>query len=399
MGEDAPFLTGYRVLDLTWVGPGPFCTRLLGDLGFDVIKVAQVTPSREVRARPQVPMMFHRPGSSPPEYGFRNARSVALNLRHPAGRHVFLRLVKEADVMIEGFRPGVAARLGIDYPALRGVNPRLIYVSVSGYGQTGPYRELPGHDINYLAVAGFVHTTGRAGGKPSLPATMVADYAAGGMAAALHVLAALLRRQHTGQGAYCDVSVTDAAFELCWILVDTFLATGVEPRRGRTITSGFWPWYDVYPCQDGKLLAVAAIEPHFYQALCRALGREDLTSAQWELGRRQEVRQAFREAFASQPRQYWLERLARAGTCVSPVHSIAEAVEDPQLRQRGMVWEVSHPLRGQVRVCGSLWHLDGRRPSVRRWALAPGQHTDEVLAEHGYSREEIERLREEGVVA
>src|SRR3990170_1114999 len=333
------FLKGYRLLDLAWFGPGPFCARLLGDLGFDVIKIAEVAKGAGRRGGRglEVPMLFHEPAPGARNLGVRNARSIALDLKSAAGMDVFKRLVQTADAVQEGFRPGVADRLGVGYEAVRAMKPDIVYASVSG----------------------FIEMNGRAGGSPAIPGTVIGDYAAGGMSAAVHILAALLRRERTGEGAYCDVSMTDAAFELNSILVDGYLASGIEPRRGETLTSGFWPWYDIYETKDGKYVSIATVEPWFYEALCKALGREDLLGQQWSLERRERTQREFRETFGSEKREHWVRVFAEVETCFAPVNSVAEAVNDPQIRARGMVREVEHPTYGQVLTSGSMLKLDG----------------------------------------
>ncbi len=220
--------------------------------------------------------------------------------------------------------------------------------------------------------------------------------AAGGMSAAVHILAALLRREATGQGAYCDVSMTDAAFEITSILVDTYLASGLEPRRGQTLTSGFWPWYDVYETKDGRYISLACVEPWFYEALCKAIGREDLLGGQWDLKRREQTKREFTDLFKSETRDHWVKVFANADVCFAPVNSIAEAVEDPQIQARGMVREVVHPLHGRALALGSMLKFDGQEIEYRRWITEPGQHTTEVLLEAGFSQEEIDDLRAAG---
>lgn len=395
------FLRGYRLLDMAWFGPGPFCARLLGDLGFDVIKMTEVARGAGRRGGRglEVPMLFHEPAPGARNLGVRNARSIALDLKSAAGMDVFKRLLQTADAVQEGFRPGVADRLGVGYEAVRAVKPDIVYASVSGYGQSGPYKDRVGHDLNYLSLAGFIEMNGRAGGSPAIPGTVIGDYAAGGMSAAVHILAALLRRERTGEGAYCDVSMTDAAFEINSLLVDGYLASGVEPRRGETLTSGFWPWYDIYETKDGKYVSIATVEPWFYEALCKALGREDLLGQQWSLERRERTQQEFRETFKSEKREHWVRVFAEVETCFAPVNSVAEAVNDPQIRARGMVREVEHPTYGQVLTSGSMLNLDGAVEKPRCWITEPGQHTREVLEEHGFSKGEVERLRADGVIS
>ncbi len=395
------FLRGYTLLDMAWFGPGPFCARLLGDMGFDVIKITEVAKGAGRRGGRglAVPMLFHEPAPRARGLLVRNARSIALDLKSDEGIEVFQRLVLGADAIQEGFRPGVADRLGVGYEAVRAVKPDIVYASITGYGQDGPYRHRAGHDLNYLSVAGFIDMNGRAGGPPAIPGTVIGDYAAGGMSAAVHILAALLRRDRTGEGAYCDVSMTDAAFELNSILGDGYLASGIEPRRGETLTSGFWPWYDVYESSDGRYVSLATVEPWFYEALCRALGREDLLEHQWSLDRREQTKQEFRELFKSRTRDQWVEVFADVDTCFAPVSSVAEAVRDPQMLARRMVMEVDHPVYGRVLTVGSMLKLDSTPLEPRAWITEPGEHAQEVLEEQGFSPSEIQRLREDGVIS
>lgn len=394
------FLQGYRLLDLAWFGPGPFCARLLGDMGFDVIKIVEVSQAAGRRGGKglSVPQIFHEATPDARFRGIRNARSIALDLKSAGGQSVFKRLASNADALQEGFRPGVADRLGIGYEAVRSIKPDIVYASATGYGQTGPYRDHAGHDVNYLAVAGFIGMNGRAGGSPAIPGTVVADYAAGGMSLAVHILASLLRRERTGQGAYCDVSMTDAAFEINHILVDTYLATGLDPRRGETLTSGFWPWYDVYETKDGEYISLGSVEPWLYEALCKAIGREDLLDQQWSLERREQTRREFQDLFRSKDRDHWVKLFADVDTCFAPVNSIAEATADPQILARRMIIEVDHPVFGRVQAPGSLLKLDGTQVTPRAWITEPGQHTAEVLEENGFSKSEIEALRASGAI-
>lgn len=390
-----PFLSGLRLIDMAWFGPGPFCARILGDLGFDVIKVTAVgEPPRRAA------MLFHDDAPPHPAASFReaNARSMQLDLKSAAGLDVFARLLATADAMQEGFRPGAADRLGIGYNRAREIKPDIVYASLSGYGQTGPYRDRAGHDLNYLAVAGIIGMNGRAGGPPAIPAAVLGDYAAGGMSAAIHILGALLRRQQTGAGAHCDVSMTDAAFALNALVVDEHLATGIEPRRGETLTSGFWPWYDVYETADGAWVSVAAIEPQFYRALCTALGRDDLHGSQWSREGRERTRAEFAAIFRSRTRDEWVAAFAGVDACFAPVNSTADAVADAQIRDRGMIAETAHPGRGTVRAIGSMLRFDGASPAPARWISAPGEHTAEVLRELGYNSAEIDGLRAAGAI-
>jgi crotonobetainyl-CoA:carnitine CoA-transferase CaiB-like acyl-CoA transferase len=386
----------YRLLDMAWFGPGPFCARLLGDLGFDVIKITDVDTGR----RPAPPMLFHEQAERHADVSFRhaNARSMQLNLKTEAGQEVFARLLATADAMQEGFRPGAADRLGAGYHRAREIKPDIVYASLTGYGQTGPYRDRAGHDLNYLSVAGVIAMNGRRGEPPAIPAAVLGDYAAGGMSAAIHLLAALLRRERTGEGAYCDVSMTDASLALNALVVDEFLATGLEPRRGETLTSGFWPWYGVYETRDGKYVSVAAIEPAFYRALCGVIGRDDLADEQRSLERRDKTREEFAEIFRSRTRDEWVAAFADVDACFAPVNDIVDTVGDPQLRARGMIAPAAHPRHGDILAIGSPLRFDGETSAPQSWISEPGEHTAEVLTELGYGADDVASLRGAGVI-
>jgi alpha-methylacyl-CoA racemase len=388
-------LAGVKVLDLSVVGPGARCGRVLADYGASVVKVS--APGRQSIAD----LAFHAYA------GHRGMRRVQVDLRSGAGRAAFLRLAADADVVLESFRPGVVDRLGIGYDDLRAVNPTIVYCSTSGYGQTGPASRRAGHDLNYLAVGGYLHTSGRTAGPvpvppsgpardragpPALPGATVADIAAGGLHAAVAILAALVR----GEGAYLDVSVADGVAWMMSLYVDEYLATGEVPGPGHNILTGRYGCYGIYGTKDGRHVAVGAIEPGFWANLCRLIGREDLIPLQTDDDRQDEVRAALTEVFATRSRDEWTALLADADTCVTPVLDIAEAVDDPQFVARGAVIDAKHPVHGSFRQLGPV--LAGSGPA----AEVPDTGTTDtgaVLAEAGFTPEEIARLEAEGAVA
>jgi crotonobetainyl-CoA:carnitine CoA-transferase CaiB-like acyl-CoA transferase len=395
------FLKGYRLLDMCWMGGGPFTAQVLGDLGFDVIKIMEVSKGAGRRGGKDTgSLIMEHNGAQLSHYrfGIRNARSVRLNLKTPDGLDVFHRLVERADVISEGFRPGVADRLGVGYEALRKINPRLVYAAITSYGQTGPYRDKPGHDINFESIAGFIGMNGRAGGPPVVPGALVADFGAGGMSAVIHILAALLRREQTGTGAYCDVSLTDAVFESNSAAISPYLGSGEEMRRGEMYFSGFWPFSDVYETQDGAHISLGAWEPYFFQNLCQAIGREDLTELQWVVERRDYVRRELSAVFKSKTQAEWVAVFQNVDACVTPVNSVSQAVADPQMRARNMVVELENPLQGKVPMVGSMFKLDGQPLEAHSWMHWPGEHTDAILSEHGFSSDQIADLRDRNVV-
>ena len=386
----AAALEGVTVLDFSTVGPATRCTRILADYGASVIKVG-VPPSKLAL---QVQPAFWTYSAN------RGLRQLRVDLKSAAGKDAFLRLADRADVVIESFRPGVANRLGIGYEQLSARNPRLVYCSTSGYGQDGPASQWAGHDLNYLAVGGFLHTGGRrADGGPPLPGATVADSAAGGMHAAIAIMAALLRRERTGEGEALDVCVAEGVLWLTSLYVDQYLATGDRPGPGHDILTGRYACYGTYECSDGKWISVAAIEPQFYANLCKGLGLEQWLEHQQDDAVQSRIREDFAAAFRTETRDAWVAELAPADSCVAPVLEIHELVDDPQFGARGIFREVRHPEHGKFRQVAPS--LAGMRRSAEPVAVPDWTKTDtvELLAEAGLAADEIERLRDDGIVA
>ena len=378
------------MIDLAPVGPAARATRLLADYGADVIKVGPVPRHAAVAV-------------VPPAYaysGYRGMRRALFDLKSDEGRDAFLGLTRDADVVVESFRPGVADRLGIGYEAVRALNERVVYCSTSGYGQTGPRRQWAGHDLNYLAVSGYVHCSGRdADGIPALPGATVADIAAGGMHAAMAMLAALVRRERTGGGEYLDVSVADGAIGMMSLYADEHLATGAEPGPGHYILTGRYACYGVYACADGRHLSVAAIEHVFWANLCRELGLERYIDAQTDDVAQDEIRDAIAAVLASADRDEWVRRLGPADCCVAPVNSVSEAVADEQYRDRGVVVKAEHPTEGTIEQIAPVWA--GAEPAGSPCELPDLAltHTAELLAEAGYDESRIAEMAAAGVIA
>ena len=383
-------LEGTRVLDLSSVGPAARATRLLADYGAEVVKVGPVPRQAGVAA-------------VPPAYaysGHRGMRRALLDLKDDGGRAAFLDLARAADVVVESFRPGVAERLGIGYTAVRAVNDRIVYCSTSGYGQTGPRSRWAGHDLNYLAVSGYLHCSGRdADDIPALPGATVADIAAGGMHAAMAIMAALLRRERTGCGECLDVSVADGALGMMALYADEHLSTGVEPGPGHYILTGRYACYGVYACADGLYLSVAAIEPAFWANLCRALDLEEYLDAQIDDERQDEVRAALAQRFLTADRDEWVRRLGPADCCVAPVNSVSEAVHDEQYRVRRAVVKAEHPTDGTVEQVGAVWAGTAAAESPHRLPDLAQTDTAELLAEAGYDRARVDALASAGAIA
>ncbi|MCH8815703.1 MAG: CoA transferase [Chloroflexi bacterium] len=374
------------------LGPGPHCSRILADLGADVIRVEEPGQGQGRRAG----RMIRFPGNAAIR---RNSRSIGLNLKSEQGVDVFRRLAKTADVITDGFRPGVAKRLGVDYDAIKAIKPDIIYCAMTGYGQTGPYSDYVGHDINYQGLTGMMDMTGQADGPPTIPGSAIADNAGGGMNAAIGILTALLAKERSGVGQYIDMAMVDGVTSLLYLTIDDHFVNGTKPRRGETLLTGLYPWYNVYQTADGKYLTVGAIEPWFYENLCRILGREDFIPDQYAEGeRREEIFTAFRETFRTKTRDEWTNELMPAETCVAPVLSIAEAAADPHLRERGMIVDIDDPEKGRHRQVGVMVKLSETPGEIRSTGPEVGANTTEIMTDLGYSAGEVETLRESGAI-
>jgi alpha-methylacyl-CoA racemase len=383
-------LEGITVLDLSSVGPAARAGRWLADYGADVVKVGPVPTDAGVQITPP----FHAYSAG------RGLRRILVDLKAPEGREAFLRLAERADVIIESFRPGVVDRLGIGYDAVSARNPRVVYCSTSGYGQDGPHSQFAGHDLNYLAVSGFLDCSGRGErGKPPVPGATVADSAGGGLHALVAILAGLVRRATTGTGAYLDVAAADGILGIMALMVDEYLATGEPQGPGTGLLLGRYACYDTYETRDGKWLSVAAIEPKFWANLCGLLGLEQLSARQFDEDARDEIRAEVARVLRTRDRDEWVAMLAPADTCVAPVLSVAEVVDDEQYLARGAFVDVVHPEHGWFRQIGHAFAgtIAPTEPVVARDPTIT--ETDELLAAAGLSQEEIEKLLDAGVVA
>jgi alpha-methylacyl-CoA racemase len=383
-------LEGVVVLDFSTVGPGSRCSRILADYGARVVKVGAPPRKRGVQVQPA--FWAYSAG--------RGMQQVRIDLKAAEGRRAFLALAAGADVIIESYRPGVAVRLGVGYEAVSERNPRIVYCATSGYGQSGPASQWAGHDLNYLALGGYLHTTGRrADGGPPIPGATIADSAAGGMHAALAIFAALRRRELTGRGEYLDVSVAEGVLSLMSLYIDQHLATGASPGPGHDVLTGRYACYDSYRAGDGRWLSVAAIEPHFYANLCKALGCEQWLSHQLDDAVQDQIRADFAQAFCARDRDAWVAELAPADTCVAPVYDVAELVRDPQLRARGAFCQARHPEHGLFeQVAPALAGMQRPEGPVRA-RDADETETALLLRGAGIPEAEIEAMRADGVIA
>ena len=386
--DDRPLLEGVTVLVLASVGPAARAARWLADWGTTVVEVGPIPRDRDLQI-------------TPPAHAYaahRGMRRIMVDLQAENGRNAFLRLAAKADVVIESFRPGVVDRLGVGYEAVRVLNPGIVYCSTTGYGQTGPRSSWAGHDLNYLAVGGYLHCSGRdERGGPALPGATVADSAAGGLHAVAAVCAALVARAATGEGAHLDVSVADGVLALMSLVIDEHLAEGVQPGPREGLLTGRYAWYDLYQAGDGGWLAVAAIEPKFFANLCHILGCEQWIDRQYN-DDVETMRADFTAAFASRSRDDWVAELAPADACVSPVLDVPGVVADGQYGARGAFVEVTHPTSGRLRQVGAplARQVDPVVLEIPDWTATA---TEELLDQVGVAPDTVTAWRAAGVIA
>ncbi len=388
-------LASLKVLDFSTLLPGPFASLMLVDMGAEVLRIESPLRMDLLRVLPP-----HDQGTSASHaYLNRNKRSLALDLKQAAAVEIVHALVKDYDIVLEQFRPGVMERLGLGYEALKAINPRLIYVSITGYGQTGPYKDRAGHDINYLALAGVSSYTGREYSGPLPLGVQLADVGGGSLHAVVGLLAAVIARQSSGVGQYLDVSMTDCTFSLNALAGAGYLACGVEPAWENHVLNG-GSFYDYYRSRDGRWMSVGSLEPAFMQQLCAALGRPEL--AEQGLSSSPDAQKNLKLALQIEFEKRSFEELcalfAGVDACVEPVLSLSEAVEHPQLKARELVSQVPRPDGStQAQIACPLKFSEGL-PAPRHIGVAVGAHTDEVLGELGLSPQHISELRRARVI-
>jgi len=399
-------LEGIKILELIRVPPGAFCTMMLADMGAEVLKI-ETPPTDASEAGAGQAIAEARRAAF--QFVNRNKQSMAINLKHPAGQKILHQLVEDADVLVEGFRPGVMARLGGDYATLSQINPRLIYCSLSGFGQDGPYRDLPAHDINYLAIGGVLNLIGEPDRSPAIPLNIIADYAGASMHGVVGILLALLARQQTGRGQWVDVSYLDTTISLLAAtpMLRDFFFNGSFCGRGEGALGGSFPYYTTYETADGKLLSVGCTEPWLWQNFCTAIGRADL--AKFALCSEhftgladraaQQAKQEVQQVLRRKTRDEWCEFFKDKNVCVGPVYTVAETFQDPQVMARNMVVDIEDSRYGTVRQAGVAIKLSETPGGIRHIGPTVGEHTEAVLEALGYGTAERAQLRQAGTVA
>lgn len=389
-------LSSLKVLDFSTLLPGPFASLLLADMGADVLRVESPTRMDLVRVLPP-----HDGGvSASHAYLNRNKRGIALDLKQAAAVEVVKQLVLEYDIVLEQFRPGVMDKLGVGYQALKAINPKVIYVSITGYGQTGPYKDRAGHDINYLALSGIADQTGRLDSGPLPLGIQAADIAGGSLHGVMGLLAAVIQRQHTGEGQHVDISMTDCIFSLHAMAGAGYLACGEAPKMESQALNG-GSFYDYYRTRDGRWFSVGSLEPQFMQQLCAAIGRPELAAhgLSQKAEQQRELKEQIQLEFEKHDFADWCERFAELDACVEPMLSLAEAVDHPQLQARELVVEVPRDGKPAQRQIACPIKFSSGLPAPRHAGVAVGAHTAEVLANLGYNAEQIASLRAAKVIA
>lgn len=398
-------LEGILVLDMCRRYPGAYTAMILADFGAEVIKV---DPPEGFTLIPKYqggePLTIDLDPASDKFAAYfildRNKKSIIINLKNQRGVDAFLRLAKQADVLIEGFRPGTMKRLGLDYETLKKVNPGLIFCSESGYGADGPYAARPVHDQNVIGVAGALSLIGEKNGPPYLPSNFLADAAGAGLHGVIGVLLALRARERTGKGQFVDISFLDTVISLmAWDTSYYFLSEKV-PRRGETWNTGATPFCNVYRCKDGEYITLACFEPVFWENLCRALEREDLIPYMDPPPKdAEQTISELAKVFATKTRQEWVEFFQDKDIAFAPVNYLNETFSDPQVLHRHMLVEVEHPKLGKVKQTGIAIKLSETPGRIQNLGVAPGTNTDEILNHVGFKEHEIADLRRQGAVA
>ena len=380
-------LQGIRIIDLTRLLPGPLGTMMMADMGAEVIKIE--APKFKDYSR-DFPPFVNKESASYLAFN-RSKRSLALDYKTEEGKAVFWELIKTADIVIEQFRPGVMDKMGLGYEEAKKVNPKIIYVSVTGYGQTGPYRDKAGHDLNYISYAGVLGITGQRGQTPVIPGIQTADIAGGSYMSIIACLSALWARQTTGEGQYVDVAMMDSVMPLAVTAYSLFSATQQPQPRGELFLSGGLANYNVYPCQDGKYISLGTLEPKFWMKFCQVVKKpqwmnrmipknaEDLDAFYAEVS-------AF---FQTQPQQYWIDLSDQHDLLISPVYDIHEIENDPQVQARDMIVTQEHPNAGEVKTIGVPLKFSDTKATPAWAAPVFGADTHAILSELGYSEEQM----------
>ncbi len=376
-------LSGIKVLDLSRLLPGPYCSMILADHGARVIAI-------EDKRFMDDGLFFSQL--------YRNKEHMSLNLKTEEGKKIFFHLANDADVILEGFRPGVVQRLGVDYDSVLKVNPKIIYCSISGYGQTGQYRDRAGHDVNYLSISGALDLIGQANHPPSIPGIQMADIAGGGMNAAIGILMALFSRERTGKGQYIDISMTDGLVGFMPFAFFLKQITGQFPKRGDSILSHRYACYNTYETADGRYISVGSVENRFWKNLCEFLKVPEYSSLQYDENRRQEIIDFMKTTFLKKTFSQWKKDLVDIDACCETIQIFSEVLEDPLFREREMIVEVTGKNGKKTPAIGVPVKLSETPGSVHTPPVAFAESTEDILKELGYSKKQINELSDNKVI-
>ena len=389
-------LEGIKILDLSTMLPGPLCTMMMADFGAEVIRV-EPTKGGDLW-RNSVPQIEDVGGAYLQVN--RNKKSINLNLKSDEAKEIFYTMAKDADVIVEQYRPGVAARLGIDYETIKAINPKIVYCSLSGFGQTGPYKLLSGHDINYISYAGILGLTARRGQTPAIPGVQIGDIGGGAFYAAIGILIALMGVKNNGVGQYVDTAMLDGALTMLPFMAASYLANGEALKPNGNILIGQLACYDVYETKDGRYISIGGVEAHLWGNFCDKIGKEEFKAWQRDVSKQPEMFEYMTELFKTKTLAEWCEELDGVDCCWSPVLSIDEVFNDPQVKHRDMVLEMEDPQGkyGTVKVIGSAIKLS--ETPARRDMFPPrkGEHTVECLKACGYTEEQVADFAARGIV-
>ena len=376
-------LDGITVIDLSRLLPGPYCSMILADHGARVIAIE----SKQFIADG---LFFNTIN--------RNKEHMTLNLKTSEGKQIFFQLIEKADVVLEGFRPGVVDRLGVDYESVRKMNPKIIYCSISGYGQTGAFRDRVGHDVNYLSYAGVLNLIGEPDRPPSIPGIQIADIAGGGMNAAIGILLALFARENTGNGQYIDISMTDGMIGFLPVALYFQQLTGQDPRRADALLSHRYACYNSYETVDGRFLSIGAVENRFWKRLCDHFDVPEYATLQYDDSRRREILDFMRSTFKKKTLDEWNTELADLEICWGRVQTFSEVLDDPLFREREMILELQGKAGEKQTAIGVPVKLSDTPGSVRSAAVDFGESTTAVLKELGYTQDQITEFTKKDVI-
>ena len=376
-------LEGVKVLDLSRMLPGPYCSMILADHGAEVIAIED--------------QRFKKDGLFFNDLN-RNKRHMSLNLKTAKGKEIFFKLARQTDVILEGFRPGVVKRLGVDYQKVKEINPGVIYCSISGYGQTGAASNRVGHDVNYLSMSGVLGLIGEKDSLPSIPGVQIADIAGGAMNGAVGILLALYAREKTGQGQYIDISMTDGMLGFLGLPNYFSALTGKQPRVADTLLSHRYGCYNTYQTKDGRFISIGAVENRFWKILCDQFQRSDYISLQYDEEKREEIIAFLRQQFLTKTLAEWENELEKLEVCYTKVQTMQEVFKDPLFRERGMVFDYTDSKGTERSSFGIPVKLSATPGSLRTVPDEFGESTRDVLLEAGYSEKEVDCFFSDGIV-